>query len=80
MPYISPNPAADILNLHFIANGNTLLRVISVTGQLLIEKKLTAANNNPSDQQLDISKLSPGMYFVYIRSAKSAVTKKFMKQ
>lgn len=82
-PYISPNPVADILNLHLnthLSDGNMLLRVINVTGQVLIEKNLYATNNSGYTQQLDISKLSKGIYFVYIRSANNVVTKKFIKQ
>ena len=76
---IWPNPASGILKLNIeTEETSTMVRVINITGQVIMEKNIYAANGN--NNQLDISKLLPGLYCVYIRSGNNYVCRKFLKQ
>jgi hypothetical protein len=59
---ITPNPASDRLNITMppTASSETIIRIISVTGKLMIEQK---ANNN-DDVTIDVSSLTGGMYLL----------------
>lgn len=72
---ISPNPAHDFLKIDFENpnNGKALmLTITSTTGQIIFSKET-------SDNKLDISMLSPGMYIVKIESDQDQVVEKFLK-
>jgi hypothetical protein len=70
---IFPNPAQDVLNIHSAANMQSI-RVMSATGQQLRQIKL---DNN--QQSIDISKLTPGMYYLLIEVNGALQPQRFVK-
>lgn len=73
---IYPNPASTVLTISFplLANAATI-RVYSVAGNLVQEAQVLA-----SDNQIDISQLSRGMYIATIVSEAGSNTFKILKQ
>jgi len=71
-----PNPTNKILNIDLPKNKNNyLIKVIDSKGTLAMEQQLIYNQN-----QLDISALKQGMYFIEIISDKSYFTAKFCKK
>jgi hypothetical protein len=54
-----PNPVAD--KLHFILNKNSTIKLFSITGELLLEKKCSIGEN-----KLEMSELADGLYLVNV--------------
>ncbi|MCC6251667.1 MAG: T9SS type A sorting domain-containing protein [Bacteroidia bacterium] len=70
---VYPNPANEYLNfLHFESNSTII--VTDMAGQLIIKTNLG------SNQKLDISNLSSGIYFIRVQSSKNVQTLKLLKQ
>ena len=69
-----PNPAQDILNVRSGANMQSI-RIMSATGQQLRQLKL---DNN--QQNIDISDLTPGMYYLLIEVNGELLPQRFVKQ
>jgi len=65
---VYPNPANDMLTLKGFENAN--VSVISTSGAVVLQK------NGFNGGQLDISKLSPGVYFVNIRLSNNQLVHK----
>ncbi len=76
---VFPNPANDIINIRFdYENINkAIVRIIDITGKISIEKQLNNINNNKT-QQLDISNLKKGIYFINISIEKGIIVKKII--
>ncbi len=61
---VFPNPAKDLLRITIPENcENRIIRLYDVTGHLLFQKEMISAND-----YIDISRFSPGMYFLYLQS------------
>jgi hypothetical protein len=73
---ISPNPAHDLLNIQSTSKINSI-ELLDITGKsLLIENQLSKDN-----MSLDLSGISPGIYFVRITDQnKSVATRRFVKE
>ena len=72
---IGPNPANDYIKVNFPATFTfEKLYVVDVTGRCLINQF-----KPENGQQLDVSKLSKGIYFLKISSSSQEVTKVFIK-
>jgi hypothetical protein len=73
----SPNPVSDQLRIETYANIGIQkrLEIRSATGTLV--KSVKFENNN---QQLEISDLVPGLYFLTVSTEKSFQTERFIKQ
>ena len=70
---VYPNPVQDFLNLSF--DGDiTAIRVMGLDGK---ELKITSTNHN--NKMVDISYLSPGIYFIWVESAGEWYPSKFSK-
>ncbi len=70
---VYPNPVQDFLNLSF--DGDiTGVRVMGLDGR---EMKVTATNHN--NKMVDISYLSPGIYFIWVESAGEWYPSRFSK-
>jgi blue copper oxidase len=66
-----PNPSTNQLHIQLINSTNSLASVFDVSGQLLLQKKLSTAENT-----IDVSNLPLGTYFIRINNA----TTTFIKQ
>ncbi|HVA99525.1 MAG TPA: T9SS type A sorting domain-containing protein, partial [Bacteroidia bacterium] len=76
-----PNPATTNLSLSFTMQGKASeasIDVIDITGKTLMETNTEISNGKTLP--IDISQLSPGVYFVKITTAKTSQTIKFVKQ
>jgi hypothetical protein len=73
---IFPNPTESILNVNFNTNNNKnkLVRVLDVTGKLLIVKE------TKSNLKLSTNNLASGMYYINITEDDKSKTIKFIKQ
>lgn len=71
---ISPNPASHYINLHlskdYIVDE---IKIIDVTGKLIV-------NEIKNANQIDISNLSKGLYFIEVFSKNNKYQSKFIKQ
>ena len=70
---IYPNPSDKFLNFTNL-ESNSIISIFDLTGQLLILTKLN------DTQELDISNLSIGIYFIHVESSDLTQTVKFIKQ
>ncbi|MFW5886480.1 MAG: T9SS type A sorting domain-containing protein, partial [Bacteroidota bacterium] len=76
---IYPNPASSIL--HVLAKFNSTRERVSLElFNSLGQEKYTCEVKNVSllNEQLDVSKLSPGIYFLMIQSGDIAISKKIV--
>jgi hypothetical protein len=73
---INPNPAHELLNIQCSKNINTF-ELVDITGKLiLMENQLSKDNIS-----IDLSGISPGIYFVRITDLnKSVATRRFVKE
>jgi hypothetical protein len=62
--YVFPNPSEGRLTIEGMYNGNKLLSagIYNVSGQLVLDAKLHGSSI--THQDLDISNLEPGVYFL----------------
>lgn len=74
---IYPNPASDklCLNLPDALKGEIKMEIIDVPGQTLIRQ-----SNDAALQQLDISQLSTGTYYLKLTAPSGTRTLKFIKE
>jgi Secretion system C-terminal sorting domain len=74
---VYPNPTNSDLNINFENPiENATLKIISITGQIVIEKQNIAGDNF----NYDVSNLSKGMYIVQITDGDSILNSKFIKE
>jgi len=72
---ISPNPAADELNVDFGKNIGTLnISICDVTGKQILESNYS----NLSSTKLDVSALANGYYIIRLRSDKGVAQRKII--
>ena len=60
LPWISPNPATEWLTLHNLRT-NSEISVIDLSGRVLIQKSTLA-----TEEILNVSRLTPGMYLLKV--------------
>ena len=70
---IYPNPAKDILTVDLASLQNSLIKIYSLSGQLLLIKENASGN-----VQMDISGLSSGIYFTEVISGGAVSRKKIV--
>jgi len=70
---IYPNPANETINLQNI-QPNTLITITNITGQIILQTSLNQSN------QINISNLTSGLYFIQSQSNNNFQTTKFIKQ
>lgn len=81
--FIYPNPVRDHLYYSFILDGaaSVSFRVVNSIGQVLYHTTSISYESGTYYDHIDLSGLSPGMYFLqYIRNGSPADTKKIIKQ
>ncbi|HOY04077.1 MAG TPA: T9SS type A sorting domain-containing protein [Saprospiraceae bacterium] len=73
---ITPNPAGDFIQFSTVEmEGQVQVTVSDLSGKVMLNTKLNA-NNSP---QLNVSRLSPGIYFVQLLHENRVWTGKFQK-
>ncbi|MCX6351210.1 MAG: glycerophosphodiester phosphodiesterase family protein [Bacteroidetes bacterium] len=71
---IYPNPANDRLNIKLTNNTNATFTITDVFGKTILK------NTTPQEEnEVDITQLSKGVYFIMIQKEGSAIVKKFVK-
>jgi hypothetical protein len=74
-----PSVATDYLTLELSTNGNTSLIVSDLMGRVITTKSLGDSIGSLI-QNLDVSQLAKGLYFVTLQSGDTRLTEKFQKQ
>jgi hypothetical protein len=72
--HLYPNPTTDLLNFSLAGLVNTPVTVIDVNGRLVLNTVISSENN------IDVSSLKSGAYFVQLEVEKKGVTYKFVKR
>jgi trimeric autotransporter adhesin len=74
---IFPNPVNQTLNikLNWQITGLVILSIMDITGKVVLSQSMVT-----NTLQIDVSSLSPGMYFIYIKNKDIPITQKFIKQ
>ncbi len=78
---ISPNPTSSILNLELSAEnveGDLKYTIVDLLGRNL-QNGIINTGSNKIVQQIDVSFLNPGQYFLELHSARSSSSKAFTK-
>ena len=70
-----PNPVLDALFLRFKTVENTTYQLIDLNGQIILKGKL-----NQQHESINLSNISPGIYFLKLQSANRTAIKKIIKQ
>lgn len=73
--FIYPNPTKDIINLNFLNNSRAKIIIYDTTGKKILTDEIENTNSN----QINISSLNNGIYFIKIETNEKSVTKKIMK-
>lgn len=71
---IYPNPVHDILKINVPVSGPYLVKISTLTGQIVIRDEV-----NGSRSQVDLSSLEKGIYSITIRSKRIISTRKMIK-
>lgn len=71
---IYPNPAKNHLTLSSAASSLLKITISNVIGEMVMQKQLTVFGK----QQLDVSSLTNGAYFIHIENEKGSTTKKII--
>jgi len=77
---LSPNPAIDQLqvNIDTQLSDDFLLNVLNVNGQV-IRSQAWPSTTGDSQVQLDVSQMTPGMYFIQLTNASYSTNSKWIK-
>jgi hypothetical protein len=71
---IFPNPTVDVLNFSLKGIENTPVNIIDVNGKIVMNTKISSENN------VDVSSLNNGVYFVQFEVEKKSANYKFIKK
>ncbi len=74
-----PNPASNLLNVtfHQPLNSESLVAVSDLQGRLVSQQRIAASQQQI---QVDLDRITNGIYFLTVRSADGVFTKKFVVQ
>jgi len=75
MVKVYPNPANELINLELSQNSNYEVEIIDVTGKVLIYKELTE-----NIEQINISELNSGLYFVKVSNRSESNVTRLIKR
>ncbi|PWT96200.1 MAG: hypothetical protein C5B52_16330 [Bacteroidetes bacterium] len=76
---LSPNPARDILNLQLNLSGQKAnMRIVDMNGKILMQQNMSLSG--PLSTSIDISKLSSGVYYMWVSDGSTTEVRKFIKQ
>ncbi len=77
---LSPNPASSFIQIDITTKQQSaLLRITNCNGNTVIEKNLLIIEG-VYHQQLDISKLLPGLYYISVTCGEDIISKSFVKK
>jgi hypothetical protein len=71
---VFPNPGKDMFQVRFSSSGSYAIRVESMNGSRVYEKQVLG-----SACRIDLSQLTPGVYYITVRSGNEIGTKKIIK-
>jgi hypothetical protein len=71
---LSPNPAGDVLHVICTYESHKMLTIINMEGKVLIQQTISGKKN-----EVNVSNLPSGTYFVKIIDSKGITTQKLMK-
>jgi hypothetical protein len=85
MPRIFPNPVSDHLNIAYEASSSEIrgsLEIINLEGKLIRKMNWENINsgNLPAYRKTDVSDLTPGVYFVYVKTGEHRYMEKIIKR
>lgn len=66
---VYPNPTSD--QVHIVVQASTTLSIFDAQGKLMLKRAL-----NKGDNEIDLTSLSSGVYFVVIQGQKTKLIKK----
>jgi hypothetical protein len=75
MVRVSPVPASSVVTIRMSESPIETLRVVNVLGELI---NVPIIRSTDTEQRLDVSSLSTGVYFVHITSGSKEVVKQFV--
>ena len=70
---ISPNPVTDVLTISSESNSVLNISIYNLSGQLVYSE-------NSNNQNLDVSRLKVGLYFIEVTSQNGKSVKRFIKE
>lgn len=76
---VHPNPAYDVLNVEFSLTEPTELRmhILDVTGKILVDRDASVYPTGGTSEQIDVSNLANGTYFLRLTERSRVNTVKF---
>ncbi len=77
---VYPNPASEVINLTFTASNETTVSIHNVAGEEVLKEGLGVVESGLNQSQIDVSRLTQGVYFLTLTSANSKVTQKIVIQ
>jgi len=78
-----PNPFKNIVNLDIVTGGDAEqmnVKVMNITGQVVYTTNVNVASNSRINQTLELSSLTPGIYFISMETKNGVETHKLIKQ
>jgi len=76
--YIYPNPAKDAVNIRFSLKGKYIIRLYTISGQLVFEKYVIADEENYTEKTY-ISSFPDGCYFLKVNNSEYSGYSKLVK-
>ncbi len=70
---LSPNPASDVLNIHFSGSGSSQLSVFNMSGKLVLNQEIQNAKT-----QIDVSDFQAGIYILWVKNGRMQSVQKFV--
>jgi len=77
---IYPNPASGKINIAFVnSNEQLTIELLNSIGQVVLSKSINTSGNN-NLEQLDLTGMATGIYFVKIQLTNNSIVKKIIKE
>ena len=76
---VYPNPASNLINVDFRAQGKTTITLANYLGQVIGNEAMEFEENTATSQLLDLSSFNSGIYFVTVESNYGKETVKVIK-
>jgi len=79
---VYPNPANNIISINYVPTQNeiNILSITNILGQTLIQKPINCISNSMITENIDLSDLSPGIYYLVINGKGLKFSEKIVKQ